>query len=91
MVGSGRRSQSPAPEKGSCWPQEPSADWAYPYVQASRSQKSTHLFADKQTAGGPALADLIRSLAQERQKTMAQEVTDQERQRQQRRERGISL
>ncbi len=47
------------------------------YVSASRGIQSTHLFVDKHEAGGPGLADLIRSLAQLRQKTMAHEVTHQ--------------
>ncbi|WP_435022767.1 MobF family relaxase (plasmid) [Tundrisphaera sp. TA3] len=45
------------------------------YVQLSRSIKSTHLFCDEFSAGGPKLANLIRSLGQARYKTMAQEVT----------------
>lgn len=44
------------------------------YVQISRSIKSTHLFCDKQTAGGPEISSLLRSLARERQKTMAAQV-----------------
>ena len=44
------------------------------YVQLSRSKISTHLFCDKETAGGPELSDLIRSLGRERQKTMAAQV-----------------
>ncbi len=46
------------------------------YVQASRSRKSTHLFCDKDTAGGPELSDLTRALSRENQKTMAQEVQE---------------
>lgn len=49
------------------------------YVQASRSQLATHLFTDKHSAG-EGLKDLLRDLAQSRQKTMAQEVTDRARQ-----------
>jgi conjugative relaxase-like TrwC/TraI family protein len=45
------------------------------YVQASRSQLSTHLFTDKHTAG-EGLKELIQDLGRSRQKTMAQEVTD---------------
>lgn len=47
------------------------------YVQLSRSIKSSHLFCDEHAAGGPKLADLIRSLGQARQKLMAQEVVKQ--------------
>jgi len=54
----------------------PLSDLHMGYVQASRSQKSTHLFCDKHSAGGPELSDLIRSLGREQQKTMAQEVID---------------
>ncbi len=43
------------------------------YVQASRSQKSTHIFSDKEAAG-PELDDLIRALGREHQKTMAHEM-----------------
>jgi ATP-dependent exoDNAse (exonuclease V) alpha subunit len=50
------------------------------YVQASRSQESTHLFVDKHSAGDPGLSDLIRSLAQERQKTMAHEILQRQQQ-----------
>ena len=57
----------------------PLSDLHMGYVQASRSQESTHLFADKHTAGGPGLADLIRTLSRERQKTMAQEIVDRQR------------
>ncbi len=46
------------------------------YVQLSRGIKDTHLFCDKETAGGPQLVDLIRSLKTERQKTMAQEIRE---------------
>lgn len=67
----------------------PLTDLHMGYVQASRSQESTHLFCDKQTAGGPEMADLIRSLAQARQKTLAQEVIQQGQQRE--RTRGMSL
>lgn len=45
------------------------------YVQASRSKLSTHLFTDKHTAG-EGLKELISDLGRERQKTMAQEITD---------------
>jgi conjugative relaxase-like TrwC/TraI family protein len=65
----------------------PLTDLHMGYVQASRSQESTHLFCDQHTAGGPGLSDLLRSLGQARQKAMAQEIVDQERGR--RRERGI--
>ena len=61
------------------------------YVQMSRSQKSTHLFCDKHTAGGPGLSDLIRSLARERQKTLAHEVIRDEQVRQRERTRELSL
>lgn len=43
----------------------PLTDLHMGYVQASRSIEGTHLFCDKHTAGGPQLADLIRSLGQE--------------------------
>jgi conjugative relaxase-like TrwC/TraI family protein len=67
-------------------------DFHMGYVQLSRSQKTSHLFCDKHTAGGPELADLIRSLGRERQKTMAQEIVDQERRRLELQPvRGISL
>lgn len=46
------------------------------YVQASRSELSTHLFTDKHTAG-EGLKELIRDLALSRQKTLAREITDQ--------------
>lgn len=46
------------------------------YVQLSRGIRSTHLFCDAHTAGGPKMADLIRSLARERQKTLATELAD---------------
>jgi ATP-dependent exoDNAse (exonuclease V) alpha subunit len=66
----------------------PLTDLHMGYVQASRSIVSTHLFCDKHTAGDPGLSDLIRSLGQERQKTMAQEIThDHER----KHVRGLSL
>src|SRR5262249_4388985 len=52
----------------------PLTDQHMGYVQASRSQVSTHLFCDTQTAGGPGLADLIRSLSQGRQRAMAEEI-----------------
>lgn len=45
------------------------------YVQASRSELSTHIFADRQTAGEE-LKELIRELTISRKKTMAQEVSD---------------
>lgn len=60
----------------------PLTDLHMAYVQASRSRVSTHLFCDKHTAGGPGLSDLIRSLGQERQKTMAREVVVDDEQRQ---------
>lgn len=44
------------------------------YVQASRSELSTHLFTDKHTAG-EGLKELIRDLAMRRQKTMAHELS----------------
>jgi ATP-dependent exoDNAse (exonuclease V) alpha subunit len=52
------------------------------YVQVSRHTKTSHLFVDKHTAGGPELADLLRSLARSRQKTLAQEIVDRERKKQ---------
>src|SRR5205823_6184242 len=61
------------------------------YVQLSRSKISTHLFCDKETAGGPELADLIRSLGRERQKTMAAQVVLDGERRKQAREREIPL
>jgi ATP-dependent exoDNAse (exonuclease V) alpha subunit len=60
------------------------------YVQASRSRKSTHMFTDKHTAG-EGLADLIRALERENQKTMAQEVTDQNRRQEHPRGWGITI
>jgi len=57
----------------------PLTDLHMGYVQASRSQKGTHLFCDKDSAG-PELNDLVRSLGRERQKTLAQEVIDQRQQ-----------
>lgn len=48
------------------------------YVQASRSQISTHLFCDKTTAGEE-LADLVRAAARERPKTLAHSIADQAR------------
>lgn len=54
----------------------PLTDLHMGYVQASRSQKSTHLFCDKHSAGDPGLSDLIRAMSHQRQKTMAQEVQD---------------
>jgi ATP-dependent exoDNAse (exonuclease V) alpha subunit len=48
------------------------------YVQASRSQISTHLFCDKTTAGQE-LADLVRAAAHERPKTLAKSIVDQAR------------
>jgi ATP-dependent exoDNAse (exonuclease V) alpha subunit len=47
------------------------------YVQLSRSVVSTHLFCDTHTAGNPRLSDLIRSMGQERQKTMARDIQKQ--------------
>jgi Ti-type conjugative transfer relaxase TraA len=55
----------------------PLTDQHMGYVQASRSRKSTHLFCDKDAAGGPELSDLTRALSRENQKTMAHEVADQ--------------
>ena len=55
----------------------PLTDLHMGYVQASRSQKSTHLFCDKDAAGGLELADLVRALGRERPKTMAHEIIDQ--------------
>jgi conjugative relaxase-like TrwC/TraI family protein len=60
------------------------------YVQASRSQKSTHLFCDK-TSAGEDLADLVRSLGRERPKTMAQEVADRNQEFQQTLRPGLSV
>ncbi len=57
------------------------------YVQISRSTRSTHLFCDKHTAGGPELSDLLRGLSKERQKTMAAQVELDH----QTRQRGLSL
>lgn len=54
----------------------PLSDLHMGYVQLSRSIKSTHVFCDLHTAGGPKMADLIRSLAKERQKTVAMDVVD---------------
>lgn len=68
----------------------PMTDLHMGYVQASRSRESTHLFCDEHTAGGPEMADLLRSLSHARQKTLAQELIDQ-RQRQQQRSPGLSL
>jgi hypothetical protein len=67
----------------------PMTDQHLGYVQVSRSKISTHLFCDKQTAGGPELADLLRSLGRERQKTMAAQVVldRQRREREQERQR----
>jgi conjugative relaxase-like TrwC/TraI family protein len=63
------------------------------YVQLSRSIKSSHLFVDKYTAGGPELADLLRDLGHERQKTLAQEIVDRNngRRRERVQEQGLSL
>ena len=44
------------------------------YVMASRSIESTHFFCDKSAAQKPELADLIKSLSRERQKTLAHEL-----------------
>jgi conjugative relaxase-like TrwC/TraI family protein len=65
----------------------PLSDMHMGYVQISRSVISSHLVCDKHTAGGAGLADLIRTLSHERQKTMAQEIIDQNKLRQP----GISL
>nr|WP_303652956.1 MobF family relaxase [Paludisphaera mucosa] len=65
----------------------PLSDMHMGYVQISRSVVSSHLFCDKHTAGGPELADLIRTLSHERQKTLAQEIID----RNQPRPPGISM
>jgi conjugative relaxase-like TrwC/TraI family protein len=69
----------------------PLTDLHMGYVQISRSKKSTHLFCDKHTAGGPELSDLLRGLARERQKTMAAQVELDGQGRQRVRERGLSL
>lgn len=52
----------------------PMTDQHMGYVQLSRSKVSTHLFCDKETAGGPELSHLIRSLGRENQKTMASQL-----------------
>lgn len=57
----------------------PLTDLHMAYVQASRAQKSTHLFSDKASAGDD-LRDLIRGMGQERQKTLAQDVINRARQ-----------
>jgi hypothetical protein len=44
------------------------------YVMASRSFESTHLFCEKSTAAKPELAELVKSLSRERQKTLAIEI-----------------
>ncbi|MBI1213744.1 MAG: relaxase domain-containing protein [Alphaproteobacteria bacterium] len=53
----------------------PLTDLHMGYVQASRSQKGTHIFCDRETAGLE-LKELVRALGRERQKTLAQEITD---------------
>jgi ATP-dependent exoDNAse (exonuclease V) alpha subunit len=71
-----------------------STDLHMGYVQLSRGVKSTHLFCDKHTAGDPGLSDLLRTLARERQKTMAHEVILQQQGReheQRQHHRGMSL
>lgn len=45
------------------------------YVQASRARAETHLFTDRVSAGEE-LEDLIRGMGQERQKTLAHDVAD---------------
>jgi hypothetical protein len=44
------------------------------YVMASRSVESTHLFCERATAEKPELAELIKSLSRERQKSLAHEL-----------------
>jgi ATP-dependent exoDNAse (exonuclease V) alpha subunit len=44
------------------------------YVMASRSVESTHLFCERSAAEKPELAELIKSLSRERQKSLAHEL-----------------